>query len=255
MVRGVLLDLSGVLYQGDRALPGAPRSVESLRQSGLPLRFLTNTTRSTSDALLKKLSGLGFDLPADQLYAAPRVARDYLHRHGLSPFPVIHPDLRPEFADCPERQADAVLVGDAGPGFTYERLNGAFRLLLEGAPLLAMGRNRYFREEDGLSLDQGPFVAALEYAAQTRAVILGKPAPAFFEAALRSLDLPAGEVVMVGDDVESDVRGALDNGLQAVLVRTGKFRAGDEAAVAGSGAVVCEDLEEAARWILERART
>ncbi|HKJ87643.1 MAG TPA: TIGR01458 family HAD-type hydrolase, partial [Gammaproteobacteria bacterium] len=169
MIRGVLLDLSGVLYQGDRALSGAPEAVAELQEAGIPLRFITNTTRTPGRILLRRLADLGFPIPTEQLYAAPAVARDYLKRHGRTPFPVIHPDLREEFADFPEAGPDAVLVGDAGPAFTYERLNAAFRLLMDGAPLLAMGRNRYFREEEGFSLDQGPFVAALEYAARTEA--------------------------------------------------------------------------------------
>jgi HAD superfamily hydrolase (TIGR01458 family) len=129
-------------------------------------------------------------------------------------------------------------------------MNRAFRSLLDGGPLLAMGDNRYFKEADGLSLDIGPFVAALEYATGNQAIILGKPAPAFFEGALLSLGCAADEVVMIGDDVLTDVEGALAAGLKGILVRTGKYRPGDEDQITHPGAMVVEDIQAAVDWIL-----
>ena len=130
------------------------------------------------------------------------------------------------------------MVGDAGDHLRYAGINQAFRLLKAGAPLLALGRNRYFKETDGLSMDAGPFVAALEYAAGVSAELLGKPAPALFAAALRPLGCIPAQAVMIGDDVEADVNGALAAGLGGILVRTGKFRPGDEMRLAAGGTVV-----------------
>ena len=124
---------------------------------------------------------------------------------------------------------DYVLVGDLGEGFTYARLDEAFRCLMGGAELLALQKNRYWRTETGLSLDAGPFVAALEYASGKRATILGKPRAEFFRAALEDMGLAADEVAMVGDDPESDVAGARRAGLKGVQVRTGKWSPGTEA--------------------------
>jgi len=250
MIRGVLLDLSGVLYQGDRALPGAAAAVERLRATSLPIRFITNITRKGSREVLRKLAAMGFDIAPDDLLSAPVAARRYLAQHGLHPYLLVHPALVAEFADLAGDGPDAVLVGDAADGFTYAALNRAFRLLIDGAPLLAMGNNRYFRETDGLSLDIGPFVTALEYASGTTATILGKPAPAFFHTAVDSLGCAPGEAVMVGDDALADVDGALAAGIPALLVQTGKYRAGDEDQIAHSGAVVVSDIAAAADWIL-----
>jgi HAD superfamily hydrolase (TIGR01450 family) len=86
-----------------------------------------------------------------------------------------------------------------------------------------MHRNLYWRTEDGLRLDSGAFLAGLEQAARTEAEVTGKPSAAFFEAALRRLGARAGEAVMVGDDIESDVLAAQRAGLTGVLVRTGKY--------------------------------
>jgi HAD superfamily hydrolase (TIGR01458 family) len=105
-----------------------------------------------------------------------------------------------------------------------------------------MGSNRYFKESDGLSLDIGPFLRALEYAAGVQGTVLGKPSADFFHAAVADMGLEPGEVLMVGDDAEADVQGALDAGLQACLVRTGKYRPGDEDRIDTQRARIAEDL-------------
>lgn len=133
-------------------------------------------------------------------------------------------------------------------------MNAAFRALLAGTPLLALARNRTFLDADGqLSLDAGAFVAGLEFAARTQALVLGKPAPEFYGLAVRSAGCEPGEVVMIGDDAEADVAGALEAGLgQAVLVRTGKYRPGDDRAFTPAPSCVADDLAAAAEWILDR---
>jgi HAD superfamily hydrolase (TIGR01458 family) len=134
--------------------------------------------------------------------------------------------VKEDFAELEEgdRDVDAVVVGDLGRGFTYDALNGAFRQLMDGARLIALQKNRYWLTPGGLSLDVGPFVAALEYATARDAVVVGKPASGFFGAVLADLGVEPAAAAMIGDDVESDVGGALAAGLAGVLVRTGKYR-------------------------------
>ena len=251
--RGVICDIGGVLQLGATLLPGAAEAVRRLRAAGLPLRFLTNTTRRTRRAVVEELARAGLPLSVEEVHSAPLATRRYLEAHGLRPFLLVHPGVEEELAGLPVEPADAVVVGDAGEAFSYTRLNRAFRLLLEGAPLLAMARNRYFQEPDGPSLDAGPFVAALEEAAGVSAVLLGKPAPALFLEAAASLGLPPADVLMVGDDVDSDVNGALAAGLGAVLVRTGKYRPGDEGRIAPGG-LVMDDLPAVVDSVLRGSR-
>jgi len=123
-----------------------------------------------------------------------------------------------------EWQPDAIVVGDLGEAWDFRRLNAAFRQLLGGARLVALQRNRYWRTPDGLTIDAGAFVAALEYAASVEAVVVGKPSAEFFRLAAASLPDGAAPALVVGDDVETDIAGAHAAGLPSVLVRTGKFR-------------------------------
>ena len=252
MTQGVLLDLAGVLYDGGEAIPGAVRAVARLRAAGLPVRFLTNSTRTPRRGILDKLQGFGFEIAPEELITPAAAACARLAIEGKTPHLLIHPDLAEDFDGLPEDGAPVVVVGDAGPFFTFETLNAAFRVLDEGAGFLALAANRVFRDADGKrSMDAGAFVAALEYASGRTAEVLGKPAPSFFHAAVATMGAAPADVVMIGDDAEADVAGALACGLgQGVLVRTGKYRDGDEARFDPPPSYVAADLEQAVAWIL-----
>jgi HAD superfamily hydrolase (TIGR01458 family) len=126
-----------------------------------------------------------------------------------------------------EDRADIVVIGGACDDFSYANINRVFRMLAGGAELVGMHRNLYWRTSDGLELDGGAYIAGLEEAAGVRATICGKPSPAFFQAALDPLGVPANRAAMVGDDVVNDVLGAQAVGIAGVLVRTGKYSADD----------------------------
>lgn len=247
MIKGVLLDLSGTVYEDDKLIPGALETIEQLHASNFPVRYLTNSSRIPRNKILSRLQGMGFTVHAEQIFTAPAAIQDYLRQHRLTPLLLIHPDIEEEFTEFHGQSPDTVVVCDAEHAFTYENLNRAFRLLIDGASLLAVGDNRYFKQAEGLSLDAGPFVRALEYAVDCEAIVLGKPSQAFFHAAVARLGCKPSEVLMIGDDVYSDINGALKAGLKATLVRTGKYRPGDEGKIVAPGASVCADLLEAIR--------
>jgi HAD superfamily hydrolase (TIGR01458 family) len=249
MIRGVLLDIGGVVAVGQDLLPGAVEALDRLRDAGLPIRLITNTTRQSRQDLQAQLDGWGLGTNPADLFTPATAARAYLLEHGLQPCLLVHPRLEQEFDGLPAGGQVAVVVGDAGDAFTYRALNHAFRQLQDGAEFLALARNRMFMEPEGCSLDAGPFVAALEYACGRTARLLGKPAPAFFLEAIHSLELPPAEVVMIGDDAESDIAGAMALGCRGILVRTGKYRPGDEARITPAPDAVVANLTEAVAWI------
>ncbi|MBD1546841.1 TIGR01458 family HAD-type hydrolase [Roseibium aggregatum] len=256
MIRGILIDLSGVVYIGDEPVAGALEALSRIRRSGLPVRFLTNTTRTPKRGLLRRLSKMGFEIAAEELFTPAQAARELLIERGLTPHLLIHPALEEDFRGLPpliggER---AVIVGDAADGFTYQALNAAFRELANGAVFLALAKNRTFLDADGsLSLDTGAFVAALEYASGRTATVLGKPSKDFFAEAAREMGVDLNDLAMIGDDVESDVSGALAAGVgHALLVRTGKYAPGAEAAAEPEPTAVVDDIGAAADWILAR---
>ena len=251
-VRGVVLDLDGTVYVGDTVIPGAPAAIDTLRAAGLGIRFATNTTRLSRGALVDRLRGFGIEVSADDVITAPVAAANWLRARRKRTVALYVADAgRADFDEFrnDEQTPGAVVVGDLGAAWTFDLLNRAFRQLLGGAELLAIQRNRYWKTEDGLALDAGPFVAALEYAAGKQAVTVGKPSAAFFDAATRSLELPAAQVLMVGDDVASDVEGAMAAGLRGALVRTGKFQPGDLERATPPDAVI-DSIAELPRLLL-----
>lgn len=231
MIKAILFDIGGVLHVDAIPVMGAVDAVNQLQQAGMPLRFVTNNSRATKVTILTMLQKMGFVIGDSQVFTAPNAVKRFLQANKLRPYCLIHPALEPDFADINQLEPNAVMVADAAEGFDYNHLNTAFELLLEGMPLIGIGRNRYFQSGGKLWLDAGPFIQALEYAAGVEAQIMGKPSPDFFIAAVDSVGCKPEEVLMIGDDAESDVEGALSVGLQACLVQTGKYRQGDESRI------------------------
>ncbi len=229
-VRAVVFDLDGVLYEEVRPVPGAREVVTGVAALGLPIRFLTNTTSIGRAGIAAKLRRFGFDAAPGQVFSPGHAAARYLRDHQLSARLFLQATAREDFdgVSCDEPHPDAVVVGDLADGWTYDRLNEAFRLVHEdGARLIGLGRSRFWRSARGLLLDVGPFLAALECATGRQALVFGKPERAIFDAVVHDLALTAGEVVMVGDDIERDIEAARRAGVRTVLVRTGKFRPDD----------------------------
>jgi phospholysine phosphohistidine inorganic pyrophosphate phosphatase len=226
-VEGLLLDLSGVIYVQEEAVPGAAEALRGLRAAGIPLRLITNTTMRPKRTILERLERLGIEADPEELLTPATLAAGRCAEAGYESVSlVVLDELREDLQGLDEHgdSVDAVIVGDLGEEWDYEILNRAFRGLMGGAALIALQKNRYWETAEGLSLDAGPFVAALEYATGREAEVVGKPSPAFFELALGELGVPAERAAMVGDDVEADVGGAMEAGLGGVLVRTGKYR-------------------------------
>lgn len=253
MIKGVLLDISGVLCDGYAAMPGAVESMSHLRAAEISIRFLTNTTRQSKRQLIHQLQSFGISAAPHEVFTPVAAARAWLDKNGYAPHLLVHPDLEEDFADCRADGPAAVVLGDAAQRFTYDNMNVAFRELQNGAPFLALARNRVFLDLDGrLSLDAGPFVEALECASGTRARLFGKPSPDFFLAAVASIGCDPADVAMVGDDAENDVAGALSAGVgKGILVRTGKYRHGDENSVEPEPSAVVEDIRAAGCFILK----
>jgi HAD superfamily hydrolase (TIGR01458 family) len=252
-IEGVLLDLSGVVYDGEQVISGSLSAISKLRAANFEIRFVTNTTRTPKKAICTKLAMMGLTLEERELFTPVEAARAWLIDNNCVPSELlVHSALSSAFTDLPDGDARAVVVGDAGDEFNYAGMNRAFRALLEGSELLALAKNRMFKDKDGrLSLDAGPFVQALEFASGKSALLLGKPSQDFFASALASIPCPLQRAVMVGDDADADVAGARTAGLGcALLVRTGKYRAGDERRFTPSPTAMVADLSEAADWIL-----
>ena len=255
MVRSVsviCLDVDGTLTDGvgGPALSGAAEAVRLLR-AAYPVRLVTNTTSVPHGALVTHLAGLGLLDAAESLLTPASIARRVLQARGHdSGILFVDPRARREwewFREDPE--GPAVVVGTEGHALRVADLQPAFRRLLAGARLYTLQRNRYFRKEDALVTDLGPLAAFFEYASLCAAENLGKPSTLLFDEVARETGEPRESIVMVGDDAEFDVAASVALGMGGVLVRTGKYRPGDESRVSPEPNAVLGSVADLPRWL------
>lgn len=228
-VKGFLIDLDGVLYIGENAVDGAQGAIELLREKKYRFRFVSNTTRKCRKTISDRLARLGFDIPESSIFTPPLAAIARMNAAGKHRCLLITTgDVHKDFEQSCDRSSgstiDYVVIGDAGDKITYEKMNEAFRALNNGAEIIALEKDRYWMAPDGLMLSAGPFVAALEFATGKTATVMGKPSKAFFEMALRDMEIRPDQAAMIGDDIITDIAGARKIGMKAILVRTGKFK-------------------------------
>ena len=231
-VGAVLLDIEGVLTVSWKPLPGAAHTLAELSRREIPFRLVTNTSSRTRAEMAQLLADAGMDVGAGAVHTAVSAAAHYLAEHHAHARVLVvnDGDLRADLGGVDvvtEADVEVVLLGGAGPATGYPQFDRAFRAVQRGASLLALHRTTRFQTSDGPALDMGAFLLGIEAATGVEATIVGKPATPLFEAALSDLGVPAEEALMVGDDLDADVRGAQALGITGVLVRTGKFRAGD----------------------------
>lgn len=248
-IRGVLIDLSGTIHIENTVIPGSIQALKRLRQTGVAIRFVTNTTKESKDTLLKRLTNIGFDVKAEEVFTSLTAARRLVDHRQLRPLLLLGSDAQQDFKGVDVSSPNAVVVGLAPDCFDYEMLNKAFRLLLDGCPLIAIHKVRYYKRGDGLALGPGPFVTALEFASDVKAEVVGKPQPSFFAHALSEMGCDMQSTIMIGDDARDDIGGAEAIGIKGFLVQTGKYRDGDENRLEKPPFAVCRDFAAAVEQI------
>ena len=226
-IEGLLIDLDGVIYNDSQPIPGAKETIAWLHQKNIPFCFITNTTMKHRQSLVKKLASMGIHITEEKIFSAAFAAAQYVRQFKKNrSFLLLTEDGQREFMgiEQADHAVDFVVIGDMGDDFTLEKINKAFNCLMNGAQLIALQKNRFWLSDQGYRVDAGAFVALLEYAANVQARIIGKPSAEFFNLALKHLNKSPEQVLMIGDDIESDIGGAARVGIHTCLVQTGKFR-------------------------------
>jgi len=226
MLQAVLLDLDGVLYVGNQVINGAAQAVQRLHDAGIKVAGITNTTTQAKHSVAQKLQKLGIPLDEQHLFTPASLVQNYIGNKTARLYirDDLHIDLQVTQSNT---KPDYIVMGDIGGlGYPPQILHEIFLYLMQGADLLALHKNRFWKKEDGLHLDLGTWVAALEYASGKQAKVFGKPSQDFFLHICQQLNVTPTQAMMVGDDIESDILGAQLAGLQTALVQTGKYNSG-----------------------------
>ena len=212
---GFLIDLDGVVYVGDRLVPGSDAGIHELRARGKRVLFLTNDPRSSREEYSAKLRGLGVEVEASNILTSGAATARYVAGHeetsGRSAFVIGSAALKSEVRGA------GLVVTEAEDGRDADVASHALR---HGAAFYAAGRDATFPMPDGPWPATGAILAAVEKAAGRTAHVIGKPEPEMFRVAVEMLK-GTGRIVVVGDRLDSDVAGGHRAGLATVLVLTG----------------------------------
>jgi len=227
-VRGILCDIDGTLYFKGRVIPYAVETVSYLLDNGYKIVFLTNTDSKTPNEVVNTMLNYGFSVKPDDVFTPIIAIKEY-----LSQFPdkksyfLVSEQVKSEFKTFSQVSEgeipDFVVISDFSDDWRIERLNIAFNYVIKGAKLIGSQGNRYFLDRDGNpKIDTGALIRMVADAAQVKPLILGKPNPDYFKMALKKINIDTNEAIIIGDDIESDIKGAENAGIRGFLVETGK---------------------------------
>ena len=225
-VKGILFDINGVFHVDNQPFDGAIETIAKAKEK-FPCRFVTNTTTKSRREFHQSLVDMKLPIDESEIISAPYAAVLYLRQlNSPTCHLLLSESVTQDFAEFKQSDTDpdVVVIGDIGDRWNYEIMNRIFKMLNRGAELIALHKGKYWQAEGDLQLDIGAFVTGLEYVTGKTATVVGKPSDSFFQLALSELKLPAENVIMVGDDIDSDVGGAQQQGIRGILVKTGKYR-------------------------------
>ena len=227
-IKGILADIDGTLYFKGAVIPRAIEVISRLREKGLKFIFFTNTDSKSPKTVLKTLQNYGFNIEEDEIFTPIIALKEFLSKYpSKKSYFITTTEVEKEFQDFPHIEGseipDFVIVGDFHDNWDVHRLNEAFKFVLKGATLLGTQGNWYYLDRKGEPvIDTGSFVYMIAKAAKVVPKIFGKPSKEYFLQALDKIKLKQNEVLVVGDDIETDIQGAINAEIKGILVRTGK---------------------------------
>ncbi len=221
----ICIDLDGTLYLGDKPIKDAKHALECLKKNGHKITFASNTISSMPEEIITNLNNMGFTADISELITPISVAKNYFKKSGIEKiFFIIREQMKEKlerYFEIEEEYPQAIVIADEPGAVPFESIEKAFRILLhKDIKFFTLAMNRFYKLPDGeMKMDLGPQVAQLSYATGKKSLNLGKPSEIFFKYALGNFE----RAVMVGDDVEFDIKGAMDLKIKGILVKTGKY--------------------------------
>jgi HAD superfamily hydrolase (TIGR01458 family) len=224
-VKLLLIDLDGVLKIGNSPAVDAKEFFSFIDENKIPACILSNSTLKTGDLVKAFFASHGIELsiPAITAFDATLLfvkknykkvqvyCRDYLIHHFEGMIDKENPE--------------AIVIGDIEDKWNYQIVNDIFKKVFAGADLIAMHKNKYWNPGGELLIDAGAFITGIEFASGKEAILVGKPSQNYFKAALEKIAVNSEEgFVMIGDDVENDIKAAQVIGGKGILIYTGKTK-------------------------------
>ncbi len=224
--RGFICDMDGVIYHGNRILPGVPEFIQWLHDENKEYLFLTNNSGYTPKELQQKLARMGLDVSEEHFYTSALATAAFLKEQapGCSAFVIGEAGLFNALYDAGitmnDVNPDYVVVGE-GRSYSLDTLTKATNLVLKGAKLIGANSDVSGPIENGIAPACRALVAPIEMATGMQAYFCGKPNPLMMRTGLRMLNCHSGDAVMVGDRMDTDVISGMESGMSTVLVLSG----------------------------------
>lgn len=230
-IQGVIFDMDGVLWHDDTPLAGFDDLFAWLRESGIPYAFATNNSSKTPQAYAQKFAQMGIpDVPSACIFTSAVATARYLQTRymagsrlfvlGMTGIRTALDEAGFDVTDDDAHLPQAVVVG-IDFNLTYARLKQAALHIRNGSDFIATNADKTYPTPEGLAPGAGSIVAALETATDHQAEVIGKPARPIFDLVLKYLNTPASNTLMVGDRLDTDIKGGRDAGMRTALLLTG----------------------------------
>lgn len=226
MYKGYLIDLDGTMYNGTAVIDGAVDFIDRLNKESIPYVFLTNNATKTQEGAAQKLLDMGFDIQPETLYTSAMATAAYLGEMdpGATVYVIGSDGLKEMLEDVgltlTEEDAEYVVMG-LDPELNYEKLSKGTLMINDGAKFIATNPDKKFPTEKGFVPGNGSLVSVLVSATGVEPVVIGKPEGIILESAVAALDLPKEEVLMVGDNYDTDILTGINGGVDTLHVNTG----------------------------------
>lgn len=229
----ILLDGDGVLWKSNDPIPGINPFFDFLAERGIKWALLTNNNTRTAQNYMDKLLSFGIKADKESIFTSSTVTADYLlikyganaklHVIGMEGLTHTLTEAGFRFSQGEEQPEDSIAAVVAGMDreINHEKIKIAMRLIHKGADFIATNTDASFPTPDGLLPGTGMIIGALQFASGVKPYIVGKPYPAIFQAALKSLEVEVEGTLMVGDRLETDILGANQMGMHTAAVLTG----------------------------------
>jgi 4-nitrophenyl phosphatase len=225
--KGYLIDLDGTMYRGDELIESAGEFVKELHKKNTPYLFITNNSSRTQEAISQKLNGMGVPSSPEQVVTSSVAAAMYLKglKQGASCYVIgeegLYETLQDEgFVITEEAHCDFVVMGIAR-NITYEKYAKACLAIRNGADFLITNSDKAIPTERGLLPGNGALSSVITVSTGINPIVVGKPEPVIMEAALSKLALNKEDIVMIGDNYDTDIWAGIQAGIDTIMVFTG----------------------------------
>ena len=225
--KAIILDLDGRVYTGNKVIPGVSKTIKQLRAKGIKIFFLSNASMKTRKQQAEKLQVMGINCKITEMYNTAYATASYIkHHHPKSTVYVVsegglQQELKAVGLKLAANEHATIVATGLDTKITFEKLTTALRAIRNGAKFIASNVDRVYPTEKGILPGSGTIAAFLEYGTGKKPVVIGKPEPYMVEAVMKENKIKKKDLLIVGDNYETDLRAAKRMKIKCALVLTG----------------------------------